>query len=159
MDVNALKTASGSALDAMGTEATPPLDRATTARGHGFDESDDSYRRRLMASVAGAAAAGALSQPAAESPEPAREPETKSDALTLKQDGPTVEEWVLAGYAAEHYPPHGYASRSTEEEIQAAITAQKDAASHVPHDEQANGGAANPQSGADEQGAAEKPLP
>ena|SRR5258708_14886761 len=43
----------------------------------------------------------------------------------LKQGGPTVEEFVTAGYKAEQYPPKGYASQSTEEEIKAAIEKQK----------------------------------
>jgi len=31
----------------------------------------------------------------------------------LRQDGPTLEQFVAAGYKAEHYPPHGYAKRDT----------------------------------------------
>jgi hypothetical protein len=27
----------------------------------------------------------------------------------LRTDGPTVEQWVAAGYRREHYPPEGYA--------------------------------------------------
>lgn len=42
----------------------------------------------------------------------------------LKQDGPTVEDYVKAGYSAKTYPPQGYASKSTEEEIAAAIKAE-----------------------------------
>ncbi|MFG0828774.1 HeH/LEM domain-containing protein [Pseudomonas sp. CJQ_7] len=45
----------------------------------------------------------------------------------LREDGPTVAEWVEAGYLAVNYPPEGYASRSTQEEIDAAILLQKDA--------------------------------
>ena len=51
-------------------------------------------------------------------PEPAT---TTGDRL----DRPSVEEYVLAGYLAQSYPPEGYASRSTEQEIQAAIDAQR----------------------------------
>lgn len=51
----------------------------------------------------------------------------KSPAGTeLRDDGPTVAEHVAAGYLAVNYPPQGYASRSTQEEIAAAIEAQKD---------------------------------
>ena len=39
-------------------------------------------------------------------------------------DGPTIAEFVAAGYPASAYPPRGYASRSTAEEIAAAIAAQ-----------------------------------
>lgn len=45
-------------------------------------------------------------------------------ALALREDGPTVAEFVEAGYQASGYPPEGYASRSTREEIDAAVTAQ-----------------------------------
>lgn len=43
---------------------------------------------------------------------------------SLRDDGPTVEEYVSAGYLAKNYPPAGYASKSTEEEIAAAIAGQ-----------------------------------
>jgi hypothetical protein len=43
----------------------------------------------------------------------------------LRTDGPTVAEYVAAGYLAANYPPQGYASRSSEDEIAAAIAAQK----------------------------------
>src|SRR5690349_20047747 len=38
----------------------------------------------------------------------------------LKQDGPTVQEWIAAGYKATNYPPSGYASKNPAEEIAAA---------------------------------------
>jgi hypothetical protein len=50
------------------------------------------------------------------------------DALSsasLKQDGPTVQDWVAAGYKASVYPSSGYASKSTQEEIDAAVAAEK----------------------------------
>jgi hypothetical protein len=39
--------------------------------------------------------------------------------------GPTVSEWVAAGYSAAAYPPTGYALRSSQEEIDAAVAAEK----------------------------------
>lgn len=48
------------------------------------------------------------------------------DANGLKLDGPTIAEFVAAGYPAVNYPPEGYASRSSQEEIDAAIDAQKE---------------------------------
>lgn len=45
-------------------------------------------------------------------------------ASELRRDGPTVEEYVAAGYHASSYPPSGYASKSTPDEIAAAIAAQ-----------------------------------
>ena len=48
------------------------------------------------------------------------------DANGLKLDGPTIAEFVEAGYLAVNYPPEGYASRSSQEEIDAAIETQKE---------------------------------
>lgn len=45
----------------------------------------------------------------------------------LRSDGPTVAEFVAAGYLALNYPPAGYASRSTSEEVAVAIAAQQGA--------------------------------
>ena len=45
----------------------------------------------------------------------------------LKLDGPTIAEFVEAGYWAVNYPPAGYESRSSQDEIDLAIKAQKDA--------------------------------
>lgn len=42
---------------------------------------------------------------------------------SLRDDGPTVQEFVDAGYLAVNYPPTGYASKSTPEEIAAAVAA------------------------------------
>lgn len=52
----------------------------------------------------------------------------------LRADGPTVAEYVAAGYLAQNYPPQGYASRSTEDEIKAAIDAQNAAAAQAAAD-------------------------
>src|SRR5690606_37535223 len=51
----------------------------------------------------------------------------KSVGTELRDDGPTVAEYVAKGYLAVNYPPQGYASRSTQEEIDAAIKAQQEA--------------------------------
>ena len=42
----------------------------------------------------------------------------------LRADGPTVVEFVAAGYLAANYPPEGYESRSTAQEIADAIAEQ-----------------------------------
>lgn len=47
-------------------------------------------------------------------------------APPLSDSGPTVEQFVAAGYLAKNYPPEGYASRSTPEEIAQAIRDQED---------------------------------
>ncbi|MBD9539919.1 hypothetical protein IB276_10680 [Ensifer sp. ENS04] len=57
----------------------------------------------------------------------------------LLNDGPTVEEYVAAGYQAVNYPPSGYASRSTPEDIQAAIAAQAAAAADTATDAETTG--------------------
>lgn len=38
--------------------------------------------------------------------------------------GPTIAEWVAAGYKASAYPPKGYDSKSSDEEVKAAIEAE-----------------------------------
>ena len=50
-----------------------------------------------------------------------------ADDDELKTDGPTVAEYVEAGYPAKNYPPVGYASRSTADEIADAIGKQESA--------------------------------
>lgn len=47
------------------------------------------------------------------------------DSGELKTNGPTVSEYVAAGYPAKNYPPAGYASRSTDDEIAEAIKQQE----------------------------------
>lgn len=49
---------------------------------------------------------------------PEREPEP------LRDDGPTVLEFIAEGYLAENYPPEGYAARSTDDEIATAVELQ-----------------------------------
>ncbi len=51
----------------------------------------------------------------------------RNDTDELRDDGPTVAEYVAAGSAATAYPPTGYAPKSTPEEIAAAIKAEADA--------------------------------
>jgi hypothetical protein len=51
------------------------------------------------------------------------EPEVEAEP-ELKQDGPTIQEWVAEGYRAGGYPPSGYASKSSQEDIDAAIAAE-----------------------------------
>jgi hypothetical protein len=51
------------------------------------------------------------------------------EASALRVDGPTVAEYVAAGYPASRYPPDGFAPRSTPEEMAAAIAdAEREAA-------------------------------
>lgn len=45
----------------------------------------------------------------------------KTAPQQLREDGPTVEQYVEAGYKASGYPPFGYASKSSDEEIKAAV--------------------------------------
>jgi len=51
--------------------------------------------------------------------------------VALRNDGPTVAEFVAAGYSAANHPPEGFASRSSADEIAAAIAAGQGA---VPSD-------------------------
>jgi hypothetical protein len=51
--------------------------------------------------------------------------ELNQNASELKQDGPTVEQYVAAGYDPSTYPPKGYASKSTPEEIKVFVDKHK----------------------------------
>lgn len=51
---------------------------------------------------------------------------TDGKAPLLREDGPTVAEFIAVGYKASAYPPEGYASRSTPEEIAEALKAEQD---------------------------------
>lgn len=66
---------------------------------------------------------------------------------TLRDDGPTIAEFVAAGYPAANYPPRGYASKSSEEEIAAAVAAEA-AKTNEPKPEQPAGLDASLQSAA-----------
>lgn len=57
---------------------------------------------------------------------PASAPAAPPAGSELRSDGPTIAEFIAAGYDPNNYPPAGYASRNTPEEIAAAI-AQADA--------------------------------
>jgi hypothetical protein len=45
----------------------------------------------------------------------------------LRDDGPTVQEWVAAGFKAKDYPPKGWAAISSQEEIDEAIQEEAEA--------------------------------
>lgn len=47
--------------------------------------------------------------------------------VALKEDGPTIHEFVAAGYKAKLYPPKGYAVKSSQEEIDQAIAEEIEA--------------------------------
>lgn len=51
------------------------------------------------------------------------ENEALGKEVELRDDGPTIQEYVAAGFKAKDYPPKGYASKSTETEIKAMIDA------------------------------------
>lgn len=55
-----------------------------------------------------------------------------ADANGLRTDGPTVAEYVAAGYKASNYPPEGYASRSSAEEIAEALNTEKESTETDP---------------------------
>lgn len=46
---------------------------------------------------------------------------TKNGEVGLKNDGPTIAEYVARGYDPNGYPPNGYASKSSDEEIKAFV--------------------------------------
>jgi hypothetical protein len=69
----------------------------------------------------------------------AAKPPTSADAT-----GPTVQEWVASGYKASNYPPYGYASRSTPEEIAAAVKDEEAAAAAAAANQPNPANPANP---------------
>jgi len=52
-----------------------------------------------------------------------RQDKRPKDADGLFLDGPTLSEFVKAGYKAENYPPQGYADKRTPEELKDALAA------------------------------------
>lgn len=50
---------------------------------------------------------------------------TDGNTKSLRDDGPTIAEFIAAGYKAGNYPPEGYASRSSAEEIAEALKAEQ----------------------------------
>jgi hypothetical protein len=78
------------------------------------------------------------------------------DAEKPREDGPTVAEYVTAGYLAANYPPQGYASRSTPEEIAEAVAAQEAAEKAKLEQEAAEKGQKADEAPANK---AEKPAP
>ncbi len=57
--------------------------------------------------------------------------ELAAEPAALREDGPTIAEFVAAGYPAANYPPHGYASRSSDAEIAEAVKAEAEAAAQA----------------------------
>ncbi|MCQ3000466.1 HeH/LEM domain-containing protein [Pseudomonas syringae] len=49
---------------------------------------------------------------------------TNGKSSSLREDGPTIGEFIAAGYKASNYPPEGYASRSSADEIAEALKAE-----------------------------------
>lgn len=50
--------------------------------------------------------------------------EAGDDPNALRTDGPTFAEYVAAGYAPESYPPQGYASKHTKQELARLLQAE-----------------------------------
>lgn len=98
----------------------PAIDRIARLKGavDALDDANDGHwlddGKPLMAAVE--AIFGATS--------PTREEVDAIGRVRQRSDGPTVAEYVAAGYKAANYPPAGYASKSTAEEIAAAVAAE-----------------------------------
>lgn len=63
-----------------------------------------------------------------DAPSPFTEENAPRDEAGLRLDGPTLPQYVAAGYKAEGYPPQGYADKRTDEEraaAEAALAAQQ----------------------------------
>jgi len=51
---------------------------------------------------------------------------TDGKSSSLREDGPTIGEFIAAGYKASNYPPEGYASRSSADEIAEALKTEQE---------------------------------
>jgi hypothetical protein len=120
MDVDQLKNWTGSDLDDAGDKLG--VTRVSPDSGHAFTETDDSFRRRLLAEVVGAEEADAVTPRESESM-PAWA--AGLDDQGRRTDGPTLDEWITAGYKAEFYPPHGYAPKGVPDAQAGAADAPK----------------------------------
>lgn len=89
----------------------------------------EAARQAAMSDEEKAALAAEINKPLPPPPadDPTIRPIVKPEPTTiaLRPDGPTVAEWVAKGYPAKAYPPAGYASKSTPEEIAAAVKADE----------------------------------
>lgn len=55
-----------------------------------------------------------------DAPTPFTEQNAPRDEAGMRLDGPTLPQYIKAGYKAENYPPRGYADKRTAEELEAA---------------------------------------
>jgi hypothetical protein len=55
---------------------------------------------------------------------PEEEKAARGEAEVLRDDGPTIEEYVAKGYKASTYPPKGFASKSSEEDVKKAVATE-----------------------------------
>jgi hypothetical protein len=112
------------------------LDKVSKANGHPFDETDRSYETRLRAGLGMADLDpeddSDQSDPVAKDAEQTDAPEQTGvrnydgTVHPLRDDGPTISEFLAEGYPAKAYPPSGFSSRSTQAEIDAAVAAQSE---------------------------------
>jgi hypothetical protein len=55
---------------------------------------------------------------------PEEEAAARGEEAVLREDGPTIEEYMAKGYKASTYPPKGFASKSSEEDVKKAVAAE-----------------------------------
>lgn len=107
----------------------------TRKKNHDREHAQDEGAETTALPVEEVVAVESVPEPAPEpvpepAPEPVPEPVPEPEAAPapapspepLREDGPTLAEFVAAGYSAENYPPEGYAPR--EEVLKADDEAQ-----------------------------------
>jgi hypothetical protein len=111
------------------------LDKVSKANGHPFDETDRSYETRLRSGLGmadlppedggdqNAAQISTETETEADAPKQVGVLNYDGEVHPLRDDGPTIAEFLAEGYPAKAYPPSGFSSRSTQAEIDAAVAA------------------------------------
>jgi hypothetical protein len=92
-------------------------------------EMSDELKAQIFAPLS-AEAVAAQSRPIAPAPEDTvlagpTAAQKAADAEKTPTAGPTIQQWVAAGYKASNYPPSPYASSSSAEDVAAAVAAEK----------------------------------
>jgi hypothetical protein len=91
--------------------ASRPLPRTAADPGFVTDWQRDEAARAARREIASRAEAEIRARREARTSSDATETALHTKYTELRHDGPTLEEFEAAGYAAEHYPPFGYAER------------------------------------------------
>ncbi len=120
-DVEAALAKAQAAIPIRGLKAKPGM-KSLVLEGQTYTVGEDGYVE-VPENVAGVAMLLGCKEDKVR-PRPATDEEDNLlDGAGLRTDGPTLAEYVAAGYKAETYPPQGYSDKRTPEELEAAKAA------------------------------------